>query len=143
MFIRLIFVYIAYKFIRYGGELSRMRLQKSQYLYGLQSFAIVYNIMLQGGDEMNASKGSKIRKALIIMGCALCAFVFVAVACNIISKVVVIPPEDIYGTPVEVMDGLSITPEAMEKVTDKEMQALIDEYGEDSNIIILDVGFGS
>jgi len=86
---------------------------------------------------MSVPKLSKRKKYLIIIGCVLGLTMGLS---KIVPKIILIPPVDIYGTPVEVKKGLFVTPEAMGKVTDEEMQEFIEEYGEDSEITIYEVG---
>jgi len=67
-------------------------------------------------------------------------FLVTIVGAKIVPKFIVSQPEDIFGEPVQVREGLYVAPEAMGKVTDEELQELIDEYGENAEIRIYEVG---
>ena len=56
------------------------------------------------------------------------------------------PPIHVYGDgdPVQIQNGVSIMPEAIDMLSSTQLQELVedlvDEYGEDANIIIYEVG---
>jgi hypothetical protein len=87
---------------------------------------------------MKASKKSLITKIVMV-------FIFVLVVGlfsvpKIFHLGVAESIETNYGKPVPLRKGISVSSSAKGDVSDKDVDDLIDEYGTDSNIIILEVG---
>jgi len=82
------------------------------------------------------------KKEIKMLGFACVLFILiVAVLYNPWRDRNVYTPSDELGDPIEVRKNIWITPEAMKKITNEELEEFHEEYGqEDVNIIIMEIG---
>ncbi len=89
---------------------------------------------------MTMKKMSKKKRVLIVAAGICLAGLLGVTGRKVISSMISSPPEDIYGEPVEVGESVYASPDMADELSDNEIQEFEDKAGEDSQIMIYEVG---